>query len=295
MFRKALSIAPRYTRPVVLSRKTVKGDCSSSIGAFVVVNDEGWIITAYHILEQLGTLTTAAKQATAHKAQYDAIRNDKSLAPKDKKRRFSKLKKLPSDATDEVSAWWARDGVGITDAQGLKDVDLAVGRLEPFDPSWVDTYPTFKDPAKDFLVGTSLCKLGYPFHSIKPTWHEDKRAFVLPQGSLPLPMFPIEGIFARVVNVKIENNPPPYPYKFIETSSPGLKGQSGGPILDTEGAIWAIQSHTAHFHLGFNPEVPGNKRGQREQQFLNVGRGVHVETILGFLRQIGINFQLSNH
>lgn len=38
---------------------------------------------------------------------------------------------------------------------------------------------------------------------------------------------------------------------FIETSTPRLRGQSGGPIFDVNGAIWAIQSQTHHLKLGF--------------------------------------------
>lgn len=294
MFKKAISAASNYTCPVILSRKTVKGSCSSSIGAFVIVNDEGWVITAFHVLEQLDELDKGQKLAADYQAQYDAIVNDPKLDSKGRKRKFSKLKKLPPDATHKSSAWWAKDGVQVKDAQGIKAIDLAVARLEPFDPSWVSTYPTFKDPQKECQVGASLCKLGYPFHAIEPTWDDQRDMFVLPAGSVPLPMFPIEGMFARTVNVKTSDLQP-FPFRFIETSTPGLKGQSGGPIFDTEGAIWAIQSHTQHYPLGFNPKVPGSRRGEREHQFLNVGRGIHVETILEFFRQVGIKYDISDY
>ena len=294
MFKKAISAASNYTRPVILSRKTVKGSCSSSIGAFVIVNDEGWIITAFHILEQLDELNKSQKQAADYQAQYDAIVNDSKLDSKERKRKFSKLKKLPPNATHKSSAWWGNDGVNVKDAQGIKAIDLAVARLEPFDPSWVSTYPIFKDPKKECQVGASLCKLGYPFHTIEPTWDDQRDIFALPPGSVPLPMFPIEGMFARTVNL-VTATPQPFPFRFIETSTPGLKGQSGGPIFDTEGTIWAIQSHTQHYPLGFNPKVPGSKRGAKEHQFLNVGRGVHAETILGFFGQLGIKYGISDY
>lgn len=46
MFPDALEIARNFTLPVVISRKASVGKCSSSIGACVVINKEGWIITA---------------------------------------------------------------------------------------------------------------------------------------------------------------------------------------------------------------------------------------------------------
>jgi hypothetical protein len=37
--------------------------------------------------------------------------------------------------------------------------------------------------------------------------------------------------------------------KFIETSTPGLRGQSGGPLFDAKGEIWGIQSRTNFLEL----------------------------------------------
>ena len=74
-----------------------------------------------------------------------------------------------------------------------------------------------------------------------------------------------------------------YEYKWIETSSPGLRGQSGGPTFDKEGKLWAIQSKTMHLPLGFSPKLVIDGKEVVENQFLNVGHGVHVATITKFL------------
>ena len=55
MFSKAVSIAAGFTRPVVISSRTSKGACSSTIGAYVVLNREGWILPAGHLLEIVRT------------------------------------------------------------------------------------------------------------------------------------------------------------------------------------------------------------------------------------------------
>jgi hypothetical protein len=300
MFRQALALARGFTLPVVLSRKTVGGACSSGIGSFVIVNKDGWIITAGHILEQLDSLLIGEQAMRAYEAQRAAIEADASIGAKEKKRRIDALRKIDKDSTDRCSAWWGRDGVKLLEgAVRIAPVDIGIGRLEPFDPSWCPAYPKFKDPAKNFEPGASLCTLGFPFHSITPQWDGTALAFRFPAGAVPLPFFPMDGIFTRVAELVVvdpNNQPlpaPPFRLRWIETSHPGLRGQSGGPIIDPQGAIWGIQSNTVHFPLGFDPAVPG-RPGVTYHQFLNVGRGVHPETIFGLFDQFGVQYEVSS-
>ncbi len=90
-------------------------------------------------------------------------------------------------------------------------MDLAIGRLQPFQPEWVTEYPKLKDPAKGMDPGTSLCKLGYPFHKITPTFDEHTNMFNLPAEAYPPPLFPIEGIFTRQIIVSGDPPAPPFP------------------------------------------------------------------------------------
>ncbi len=121
----------------------------------------------------------------------------------------------------------------------------------------------------------------------------------MPKGAVPLPLFPIEGMFTRVVIApmpEMENGGGGSSGKFIETSSPGLVGQSGGPIVDSEGAVWALQSHTRHYPLGFSPPIPGQGKNPaaKEHQFMNVGLGVHAEIILNLLKQRDVEHQVAD-
>jgi hypothetical protein len=181
------------------------------------------------------------------------------------------------------------------DVKVLPEADLAVGRLEPFDPAWVSDYPVFKDPTKDFRRGASLCKLGFPFVRITPTFDEATSKFHIPAEQSAIPFFPIEGIFTRELAIPPPDPPPPYRLAFVETSSPGLRGQSGGPTFDTNGAIWAIQVRTQHQPLGFSPEVKDGGKAVKEHQFLNTGLGVHVETVLGLLNEVGVKPTLTDY
>jgi len=143
-------------------------------------------------------------------------------------------------------------------------------------------------------VGRSLCKLGFPFHDISATYNETTDTFQLAAGTLPLPRFPIEGIYTRNA-LAGKSADGKYDIKFLETSSPGLRGQSGGPIFDTQGTVWAMQSQTMHLPLGFSPKVNRGSRTTEEHQFLNAGLGVHAEVIVPFLRDNGIDFQVSDY
>jgi hypothetical protein len=155
----------------------------------------------------------------------------------------------------------------------------------------VASYPVFKDPARNFDPGTSLCRIGFPFHTVEPTYDATRNVFELPPGSVPLPRFASDGILSRIIEVEMEGQPAPHFVGFIETSSPGLRGQSGGPIFDRQGTIWGIQSKTQHYPLGFSPEV----KGQREHQFLNAGWGTHAATVIGVLNSQGIAHQVSSY
>lgn len=292
MFRKAYAIASQYTWPVVLSRKAVAGQCSANIGTFVTINDEGWILTAAHIVGHFQKLADGAAMARASEAEMAKIEADASLDTKARKQRIRQVARPAKNDTDRCSAWWGRDECRIVFAAVNVATDLAVARLAPFDPTWVATYPTFKDPSKDFEPGVSLCKLGYPFHQITPQWDASADSFRFPPDTVPLPRFPMEGILTRIINIAVPS-PPPYPLRMIETSSPGLRGQSGGPIFDQQGTIWGIQCQTVHWPLGFNPTVPGSSTGKREHQFLNAGVGAHPDTIFGMLQEQGIKFHVS--
>ena len=295
MFQKAYAIASNFTFPVVLSRRTINGKCSSAIGSFVVLNNDGWVITASHIVKMYLEMQAEVDRVSKLKAETVSIQNDTSLSPKEKKKRLHKLPVLPVSLSQNCSAWWGFDGIEIKQFDMLEVMDLAVGKLEPFNQNLVSTYPVFKDPAKNFTQGTSLCKLGFPFYSIQPIWDENTARFQLPPGSVPLPRFPIDGIYTRNRQmVTADGSPFPFPFIFLETSTPGLRGQSGGPIFDREGSIWAIQSQTDHLPLGFDPEVP-NSGGKKEHQFLNVGLGAHATTIIEFLKSREIAFQLSEY
>jgi hypothetical protein len=52
VFREGNALARNFTWPIIMSRKTVGGECTA-IGAYTVVNDEGYFLTAFHIVKAM--------------------------------------------------------------------------------------------------------------------------------------------------------------------------------------------------------------------------------------------------
>lgn len=280
MFAKAYEISSIYTQPVLVSFRFFNGNIQSGLGSFVIINEEGWIITAAHIIDSLIASSQNAKEIQDYNTKIAEIDSDPKLNAKAKLKRKRILKSNPNWITN-ASNWWGHDSHKINSFYILKENDIAIGKIENYNPSFCKSYPTFKDP-KNLKNGTSLCKLGYPFYEVKATFDETKNSFNFDPSTFPIPRFPIDGIFTRNIFVG-KSADQKFDIKFIETSSPGLKGQSGGPTFDVDGNIWAIQSQTQHLPLGFSPAIKKGNKVVEENQFLNVGWGAHVETILNFL------------
>ncbi|MGE5664643.1 MAG: S1 family peptidase [Deltaproteobacteria bacterium] len=292
MFARAFRLAVRYTRPVVILRRRFDGTIECGCGAFVVINEEGWIATANHLFRSYDDSIRHADEIAEHYGRIAAIQQDPRISAEARRRKIFRLPADPRWITHHTF-WWGGDGVRIRDVMRLPEADLAVGRLEPFVPGPAEVYASFKNPAC-LDVGTSLCKLGYPFQEIAATFRADENAFELPPAALSLTHFPIEGMYTRTLSAG-RSGDGKYDIKFVETSSPGLTGQSGGPIFDAAGTVWAVQSRTDFRPFGCCGRTIGAS-GKRaaEKHFLHVGVGVHPEIIASFLSANGVRFSLSD-
>lgn len=292
MFKQAYEVANKFTFPVIASIRYFDKTVECALGSFVILNEQGWIVTVAHLFEPHFNYLKHQDEIKFYHTQVTGINNNSLFNAKQKQKNISKLKVNPKWIT-QISYWWGKDGRIIPNFNFLLENDLAIGRIANFNPKEVTTYPVIKD-MQSMQCGTSLCKLGFPFHNPKSTFDEATGNFKLEQGTFPIPYFPIEGIFTRNIYGG-KSNDGKYDITFLETSSPGLRGQSGGPIFDTKGTVWAIQSRTSHLPLGFTPKVIKNGKEVEENQFLNVGLGIHPLTLVPFLRDNGVDFQLSDY
>jgi hypothetical protein len=293
MFADAYEKAAQFTYPLIVITRRLDGRVQSSLGAFVVLNSDGWIATVAHLLEAELAYQKDSAEVAQYRQEIEAIESDRQLSPKQKAKKKRRLKSNPEWITNQLFVW-GRGDIRVTEAKTIPEADLAVARLEGFDPSTVKAHPVIKKPS-GLRCGTSLCRLGFPFDRIEATYDEEANSFRLPPEDWAVTRFPIEGIYTRDVLLMQNSSESRCPAKFLETSSPGLRGQSGGPIFDSRGTVWAIQSRTMHFPLGFSPKVKKDGREVEENQFLNVGWGVHPEVLVGFLENNKIEFELSDY
>ena len=285
MFVDAFALAEHFTRPIVISTRRLDGKVESAVATYVLLNADGWFLTAGHVFDLWRGFELHLPEVRNYRAAEDAITADPSLNADQRRRALKRLAGTADMAwIENCSAWWGTDGLSFRDVSILGELDVALGRLEPTN-LLAGPYPTFKNPEVGFRPGRSLCRFGFPFEQVAVRFDPARSVFSLDQ--LQLALFPIEGILTRIIAGMGT------PAQFIETSSPGLRGQSGGPLCDSRGRIWGIQSRTAHLPLGFNPTVTANGRTFEEHQFINLGWAVHVRLILEALRARGVQVDVS--
>lgn len=288
MFRKALDIVSSFTLPVIISKRFYSKKVEAGCGTFIIINSEGWILTAAHVLADMSISKEHTKEYKQYKEDVSKIELDVKLNAKQKKKHIGRIK-LNNNWIINHSYWWGRDGVLAKDWKIDNFADLAISRLEPFDGKSISGYPIFRKTSDPIQPGTSLCRLGFPFHNIQASFDESNNSFRLAEGTLPMPRFPLDGIHTRNAMFRDENTK--REVKFIETSSPGLRGQSGGPVFDIDGRICGLQSRTIHLPLGFSPKIHVNEKEFQENQFINVGIATDVAEILKFLKETGVSFE----
>lgn len=269
MFAEAVRIASGFTFPYIGLRKRADGSVFTIVAAFVVVNPDGWIVTSAHVIEEV----LASQRST------EGTRGD-------------------SDHPGRVvqrSEVWAVPGFeesrpGLAGGRVNRAADIAVGRLTAFDPGSVSEFPVLRDSASSPLrQGESVCRYGFPFHTVNAGYDESTGEFSVGRGAFPVPAFALDGIVARFNHRAASDGSSAL---FVETSTPGLRGQSGGPLMDVAGRLCGIQSQTAHLDLGFDaPYAGADGSPVTERQFLNVGLASHVDEVRALLDAEGAPYR----
>lgn len=263
MFVDAITTATSFTFPLIISNKYQDGSISSHLGSFVLLNEEGWIVTAAHIIGE-------TKKHLDHVQEYRNYLHGEGVV-------------INPKWILNHSLWFGADHHFISEFHLWPENDLAIGQIKNFEPSVNQRYPKIID-SRAVRSGRSLCKLGFPFYEIQASF--EGNTFHYSPDIFPIPHFPLDGILTRELS---GGSAPWGEIKWLETSTPGLLGQSGGPLFDTEGNLWGIQSMTRHLPLGFAPAA--TKGSSTVDQFINMGWSVHPEVICNFLDKYQVNYQ----
>ena len=290
MFAKSYDIAKSFTHPLVVTIRFLDKTIDSGLGAFVIINNDGWLMTAAHNLGAAFAFNQHQQELKDHNEKVEKINANKQIKDHKRKAMAKAIKPNPKWITD-FAIMLGGQTIAILEYHIHGENDIAFLRVDKSVIVGQTIFPKIIDPTT-IKPGTSLMKLGYPFVEVKASFNTTTNAFELPPNLLPVPFFPIEGIYTRnLLSGKTQDQS--MDIMFLETSSPGLKGQSGGPICDTEGNIYAIQSQNVTLALGFKGTVEVNKKNVEENQFLNVGIGVHPQTIVNLLNKHNIKFDIA--
>ena len=100
MFADAYEKASGFTHPVIISTRHLDGTIQCGCGAFVIVNEDGWIITAFHIIETFLLFKNQQQETTQYRDQVSKIEQDSSLDAKRKRKKINKLKSNPKWITN---------------------------------------------------------------------------------------------------------------------------------------------------------------------------------------------------
>ena len=272
MFTQAVRTASGFTYPYIGLRRSSDGEVSASVGAFIVVNSGGWLMTSGHIVSEI----------LDRQKECDAL-SAGTVAPAER----------GTLCADHVEIWalpgFTESKPRVVEAMINPLADLALVRLESFDSQVVVAYPVLRDTTSCPVdQGMSVCRLGYPFHDIQAGYNSARREFDLAPNAFPVPSFALDGVVSRFHRITSDDGS--QGATFIETSTPGLRGQSGGPLFDSEGRVCGVQSHTTHLDLGFDAHYSEGEQSIIERQFLNVGAATHVDDIRRILDDAGVAY-----
>ena len=292
MFEQAIEKILQFTRPLHSISRTYSGLILPGTSTFFFVNGTGVAVTCKHVMNLIPAADEINRAFGQFKLEKDRIAGDVKY-----KRNLHGLEmkyKYHPDTTIQLKNNFLNcfDKIEEITCHAHPTLDLAILEFKGFDKVYYNSFARFLKDSSKIKQGKSLCRIGFPFPEFNNFKHNPDMDDIewTNTGNPSSPSFPIDGIVTRFVADAGTNG-----IVGIELSTPGLKGQSGGPLFDTDGVIYGMQSATNHLHLGFDMKdkeiIQEGKKGKVSNfPFLHVGICVHVDRIKEFLAQHHISF-----
>ncbi|MEJ7627895.1 MAG: serine protease [Ferruginibacter sp.] len=291
MFIDAIEKVAQFTRPLNTIQRTYGANqVIPGSSTLFFVNNNGYAVTCRHVIEMLSASETINQNFHNYKTERNKIPNDgkqkayiKGLELKYKynPETIIQLKNTFVDCVDTMS--------GFTWHSHPK-FDIAILKFNDFNKLHYSECAKFVKDTTAIKQGKFLCRLGFPFPEFTNFTYNQTNDDIewTSQGVSHSPRFPIEGMVTRFL---AEENQ----LYGIEMSTPGLRGQSGGPLFDEKGRICGMQFSTKHLHLGFDlvdKELLINNKVKKisDYSFLHLGQCIHADTIKAFLKEHNVEF-----
>ena len=291
MFIDAIEKAAAFTRPVHTIQRLYNGkQIIPGSSTLFFVNNDGWAVTCRHVMEMLIASDNINKVYNEFRVEHRRISG--SISKSGLKGLEIKYK-FKQDSTIQLKNTFVDCVDRMTGFKGHVHpvYDIALIKFEGFEKRlYNDTAIFLKDP-NQVKQGKYLCRLGFPFPEFTNFTYNQSSDDIewTKEGITQTPRFPIDGMVTRFL---AENNQ----LYGIEMSTPGLKGQSGGPLFDENAIVYGMQFSTKHLHLGFDimdREIRTNHgvRKVTDYSFLHLGQCIHSEIIKQFMREHNIEFR----
>jgi hypothetical protein len=291
MFVEAIKKVSEFTRPIHTITRGYNSDLvMPGAATMFFVNELGVAITCNHVATIITQTEVANNKYSLFKKEKESLsiskKYNRNLRDLEKKYQYQngitvQIKNMFIDCVDKL------DNFEIISHPVY---DLAIIKLHGYLNLSYKNYAVFLKDENKIQQGRSLCRLGYPFPEFSNYKYNPKKDDIewTDEGQPGTPRFPIDGIITR--HLLDSNN-----IVAIELSTPGLRGQSGGPLFDVDGKIYGMQSTTSHLHLGFDIKEVEISDGSKTRKvsnypFLHLGACVHARIIKSFLKENNIKF-----
>jgi hypothetical protein len=291
MFQNAIAQVSRFTRPLHTIMRTYGGKILPGSATLFFVNEDGVAITCKHVANLIPTADKLNAEYRAFRAERDRLARDNKYHSHLKDLEL-KYKYSPERIIQQKNNFLnCLDKLEQITAHMHPTLDLAILEFKGFTRPLYQSHAVFVKDSSTIRQGKTLCRIGFPFPEFNNFVYNQQTDDIdwTQTGHQDSPIFPMDGIITRFVATPGEG------ITGIELSTPGLRGQSGGPLFDADGHIYGMQFAANHLHLGFDitdREIiqDGKTKKVSNHPFLHVGLCVHVENIKAFLRQHNIKF-----
>lgn len=298
MFADAIDKNKKHTRSVhFISRLFNSTEVVPGTATLFFVNDDGVAITCKHVADEL-------LKCKRINNLYAAYKDELSLLPKDstydvQADAVSHKYGYTTDITAEYKSLFydcaetGNDSISFS-AIHHTEFDLSIIKISNATSYLYNGHAVFAKDSRKLRAGDSLCRIGYPFPEFSNFDYDIANDCIewTQYGRKSTPLFPIEGMFTR----EVTSGGKTFAY---EISTPGLRGQSGGPLFDKNGIIYGMQSVTTHLPLGFDQyhakvRINGVMTEVENHPFLHVGRCICVDVIKEFLNDHNIKYYVDD-
>ena len=293
MFESAIEKVLQFTKPLHTISRTYGGLLLPGTATFFFVNNGGVAVTCKHVASMIPT----AENMNQHFLKFKEERN--KLVKDNKHRKNMQGLEAKYKYNKETTVQLKQNFINCFDkieqitCHFHPTLDLAIMEFKGFNNILYNTHASFIKDSSKIKQGKYLCRTGFPFPEFNNFRHNPDNDDIewTQTGNPNSPSFPLDGIVTRFVGDPAGSGT----VIGIEMSTPGLRGQSGGPLFDINGTVYGMQYATNHLHLGFDikdKEVihEGKKSRVSNYPFLHVGLCVHVDRIKEFLTQHQISF-----